>query len=53
MTIEEMAKALGLPIDAIRRHVASGAPTSADGRMNLVHYAAWLNTRLGETGQSE
>ena len=29
--------------NAIRRHIADGAPTTADGRINLVHYAAWLN----------
>ena len=29
--------------DMIRRHVAAGAPTTAAGRINLVHYAAWLN----------
>ena len=29
--------------DAIRWHIAAGAPTTADGRINLVHYAAWLN----------
>ena len=29
--------------DAIRRHIEAGAPTTADGRINLVHYAAWLN----------
>ena len=29
--------------EMIRRHIASGAPATADGRINLVHYAAWLN----------
>ena len=32
--------------EMIRRHVADGAPTAADGRINLVQYAAWLNRRL-------
>ncbi len=29
--------------EMIRRHIAAAAPTTADGRINLVHYAAWLN----------
>jgi len=46
LTVEQLARMLGVPEDAIRRHVAAGAPASADGRMNLVHYAAWLNREL-------
>jgi len=26
----------------IRRHIEAGAPTAADGRLNLVHYVAWV-----------
>ena len=26
----------------IRQDIAEGAPTNADGTLNLVHYAAWL-----------
>jgi hypothetical protein len=26
----------------IREDIAEGAPTNADGTLNLVHYAAWL-----------
>jgi hypothetical protein len=26
----------------VLRDVADGAPTNADGTINLVHYAAWL-----------
>jgi hypothetical protein len=26
----------------LRDDIAAGAPTNADGTMNLVHYAAWL-----------
>jgi len=29
--------------EAIRGHIEAGAPTTADGRINLVNYAAWLN----------
>jgi hypothetical protein len=26
----------------VRRDIAEGAPTNADGTMHLVHYTAWL-----------
>ncbi len=39
--------------DVIRRHVEAGAPTTADGRINLVHYAAWLNQRLASAGGTD
>jgi hypothetical protein len=42
LTAEDAARALGLPVDAIRQDIAEGAPTNADGSVNLVHYAAWL-----------
>lgn len=47
MTAEELAgvfTSAGKKIAAeqIRRDVADGAPTNADGRLHLVHYAAWL-----------
>ncbi len=34
----------GTPITeaTLRDDLASGAPTNADGTLNLVHYAAWL-----------
>lgn len=49
LTVAQAAKVLSAvgngPVseEAIRRHIAAGAPTTADGRLNLVHYAAWLN----------
>ncbi len=27
---------------SLRDDIAAGAPTNADGTLNLVHYAAWL-----------
>jgi len=54
LTVAQAAKvlsAVGLgPVteDMLRRHIAAGAPTSPDGRINLVHYAAWLNTDPAE-----
>lgn len=46
--VEQLARMLGLPIDHLRQHVAQGAPTNANGSINLVHYAAWLNRDTGE-----
>ncbi len=49
MTVAQAAKVLSAvgngPVteDMLRRHIAAGAPTTVDGRINLVHYAAWLN----------
>jgi hypothetical protein len=42
---ETAAKMLGLPLDVIQKHIAQGAPVAADGTINLIHYAAWLNSR--------
>jgi len=39
--------------ELIRRHVAAGAPATADGRINLVQYAAWLNQHMGPDGQDK
>lgn len=48
MSVQELAHALGVPEATIRRHLAEGAPNqpaaSGEERLNLVHYAAWLNT---------
>ena len=41
--VDDLARMLGLPADVVRQHIAEGAPTNADGTVNLVHYAAWLN----------
>ena len=38
---------LAVPAEKVRDHVAAGAPLAADGTINLVHYAAWLNGELG------
>ena len=43
MTPAELAGALGLPEATVRRHLDEGAPQHANGSLNLVHYAAWLN----------
>lgn len=53
---EDLARLLsaagGTPIDAnqIRADIDAGAPTNADGSINLVHYAAWLVYELANRG---
>jgi len=48
LTVEQVARLLtaagggAVSVEAVRRHIERGAPTSADGRVNLVCYAAWL-----------
>ena len=32
-------------IEMLEEDVAAGAPTNADGTLNLLHYAAWLNAK--------
>ena len=53
MPPEQLARMLGLPIDHLRQHVAQGAPTNANGSINLVHYAAWLNRDTGQLRAAE
>lgn len=48
LTTAQLARALGLAEEKVQRFVADGAPTAADGTINLVHFAAWLNRRLKE-----
>jgi len=53
LTVEQLARALSVSADVVRRHVRDGAPADFSGRMNLVHYAAWLNARLAQMGREE
>jgi hypothetical protein len=34
-------------VEMLQADVAAGAPTNADGTLNLVHYAAWLVKEMG------
>jgi hypothetical protein len=43
LTAADVARLLGVAEDVVQKHLAQGAPRAADGTMNLVHYAAWLN----------
>ncbi|MEO0513644.1 MAG: hypothetical protein AAF108_12260 [Planctomycetota bacterium] len=54
--IEDAAKVLsrmgGKPVTAamLEADIDAGAPTNADGTMNLVHYAAWLVKEMASGG---
>ena len=56
IAVEDLARLLsaagGTAIDAdqIRADIDAGAPTNADGTINLVHYAAWLVYELANRG---
>ena len=56
LTVEDAAlllsKGAGRPItpDCLREDIEAGAPTNADGTINLVHYAAWLVKELTGRG---
>ena len=39
----DAAQTLGISEDMIAADIAAGAPANADGTINLVHYAEWLN----------
>ena len=45
---EEAAKTLRVPPGWITEDIEAGAPVNADGTLNLVHYAAWLNRTMRE-----
>jgi hypothetical protein len=49
MSVEGAARALGLSVYTVRADLAAGAPSNADGTMNLVHYAAWLNGNVSQS----
>lgn len=34
--------AVGVTEEHLREDIAAGAPTNADGTVNLIHYTAWL-----------
>ncbi len=53
LTLQEAAKMLGLRREWLEEDVATGAPTGADGTVNLVHYAAWLNLKAREDDRGE
>ena len=52
LTPEDAARMLGISEDMLRADIDADAPTNADGTINLVHYAAWLNQEMGKTDGS-
>lgn len=48
LTVAQLARLLGVTEQKVREHVVLGAAAGPDGRINLVHYVAWLNRRLKE-----
>jgi hypothetical protein len=42
LTAADVARILGVPVEAVEKDIAEGAPAVTDGTMNVVHYAAWL-----------
>ena len=49
LTPADAARMLGISVDMLRGDLDAGAPANADGTINLVHYAAWLNQEMGKT----
>jgi hypothetical protein len=43
LTLEDAARMLSISADMLRADLDAGAPTNADGTINLIQYAAWLN----------
>jgi len=58
MTVAQAAKVLSavsgerIAEEMIRADIDAGAPTTADGRLNLVYYAAWLVQQEGTRGEA-
>jgi len=48
LTVEQLSRLLttsgakSATVEVIRLHIELGAPTAADGRVNLVYYLAWV-----------
>ena len=53
LTVDQAAQLLTkvmrqqIPAAQIGQDVMAGAPTNADGTINLLHYAAWLVKEMG------
>jgi hypothetical protein len=53
LTPEQAAKLLSaatkirVPVERIREDLEAGAPSNADGTINLMHYAAWMVKEMG------
>jgi len=40
-----------ITVAMLQADIASGAPTNANGTLNLVHYAAWLVKEMGHSAE--
>lgn len=49
LSLDDAVRLLHADRTWLEADIAAGAPTNADGTINLVHYAAWLN----KVGQDE
>ncbi|MHB9070202.1 MAG: hypothetical protein ACYC54_07515 [Sedimentisphaerales bacterium] len=49
LTVEMVAKMLGIQVQIVQKHISEGAPVAVDGTINLVHYGAWLCKMEGQT----
>ncbi len=53
LTVEQAARLLSaagprpISVAMLREDLDAGAPTNADGTINLVHFAAWLVKEMG------
>jgi len=53
LSLEDMARLLSaagperVTAETLQADIDDGAPTNADGTMNLVHYVAWLVKEMG------
>ena len=59
LTVADAAKILtaagggAVTAEMIQADIDAGAPTNADGTINLVRYAAWLNKEMREDSNGE
>ncbi len=42
LTVADLARLTGISDETLRDHIARGAPVGPDGKVDLIHYAAWL-----------
>lgn len=55
LPVPDAARLLGVKDEVLDSALEAGAPRNADGTLNLVHFAAWLNRALrgGEEPDAE
>ena len=53
LSVHDAARMLGVERAWLEADLEAGAPRNADGTVNLVHYAAWLNLAQGEDADGQ